>query len=84
MKSIQKGSDMSEQLKCLSASSGSCSGPVEYHRLPNAERAFSRCDKHWEQRLQEDEQDRVNYPDSPMAPAWFDPMNAGERWDDDY
>lgn len=24
------------------------------------------------------------YPDSPCAPAWFDPTYAGESWDSDY
>lgn len=24
---------------------------------------------------------REDYPDSPMAPSWFDPANAGETWD---
>jgi hypothetical protein len=24
------------------------------------------------------------YPDSDVAPAWFDPTYAGERWNDDY
>lgn len=23
-------------------------------------------------------------PLSPIAPSWFDPADAGERWDDDY
>jgi hypothetical protein len=75
---------MSERLECLSEGPTACSGAIEYHRLPNAERAFPRCEKHWQQRVQEDEKHRQNYPDSPMAPGWFDPMNAGERWDDDY
>lgn len=24
------------------------------------------------------------YPDSSVAPSWFDPTYAGERWDSDY
>jgi hypothetical protein len=46
--------------------------------------AFQRCDHHWDLRLQREEELRQVYPDSPIAPAWFDPMAAGERWDDDY
>jgi hypothetical protein len=36
--------------------------------------------EHWER------QERINrdYPDSDVPPAWFDPMAAGERWNDDY
>jgi hypothetical protein len=68
---------------CLEGPEG-CQGDVE-HRMPlsGTGRAFPRCDKHWELRL--DTQERINrdYPDSPIAPAWFDPAAAGERWDDD-
>jgi len=43
-----------------------------------------RCAVHYEEHMET--QDRINrdYPDSPMAPSWFDPADAGERWDDDY
>lgn len=61
-----------------------CRGPVEYRMpLSGTGRAFPRCDRHWEQRL--DRQERINrdYPDSPCAPVWFDPVLAGERWEDD-
>lgn len=64
---------------------GTCSGAVEYRMALSASgRSFPRCDGHWDARL--DEQERINrdYPDSPLAPAWFDPADAGERWDDDY
>ena len=27
---------------------------------------------------------RSDYPDSDIAPTWFDPTYAGERWDADY
>jgi hypothetical protein len=26
----------------------------------------------------------ADWADSDVAPSWFDPMDAGERWDDDY
>ena len=71
-------------LACLDGPSG-CSGAVE-HRMPlsGTGRSFARCDAHWEKRL--DAQERINrdYPDSPVAPSWFDPSFAGERWDEDY
>ena len=31
----------------------------------------------WRRQLNE------RYPDSPVAPEWFDPSYAGESWDDD-
>ncbi len=61
-----------------------CHGPVEYRMaLSGTGRSFPRCDGHWSERL--DAQQRIgrDYPDSPIAPAWFDPANAGERWDND-
>ena len=41
------------------------------------------CSKHadafWAQR----EKTNRDYPDSDIAPAWFDPTYAGERWEED-
>jgi len=69
-------------LECLE-SGPDCSGPVEYRMsLSPSGKSFPRCEHHWERRL--DEQERINrdYPDSPIAPPWFDPSYAGESWDD--
>jgi len=60
-----------------------CEGEVQYRRFGTG-KAFPRCDAHWTQRVALEEQLRQDYPDSPIAPAWFDPEAAGERWDDDY
>ena len=42
------------------------------------------CQRHanrfWDQRLRIER----DYPDSSMAPSWFDPANAGEHWDSDW
>lgn len=60
-----------------------CSGKVEYRMpLSGTGRSFPRCEHHWAKRL--DAQARINhdYPDSPIAPACFDPANAGECWDE--
>ena len=61
-----------------------CAGAVEF-RLPlsGTGRSFPRCDRHWADRLDEQERISRDYPDSPLAPAWFDPMAAGERWDEE-
>ena len=70
--------------ECLDAGPD-CKGPVEYrHALSGTGRSFPRCDHHWSLRL--DAQERINrdYPDSPIAPSWFDESAAGERWDEDY
>lgn len=68
--------------ECLNFEPAECRGTVEYRMaLSMTGRSFPRCDKHWQQRL--DEQERINerYPDSPFAPAGFDPSYAGESWD---
>lgn len=73
-----------EILECLNDyGDGTCSGPVEYRMaLSGTGRSFPRCDKHWSDRL--DEQDRINERYPVLAPADFDPGYAGEHWDDDY
>lgn len=73
-----------ERNECLDVRRGDCRGPVEFRdALTATGKRFPRCDAHWEARL--DEQERINrvYPDSPIAPAWFDPTAAGERWDEE-
>ena len=60
-----------------------CKGPVDYRDALSATGVHHpRCDKHWELAL--DSQAKINetYPDSPIAPSWFDPANAGESWDE--
>lgn len=62
-----------------------CRGPVEYRMpLSGTGRAFPRCDFHWDKRLDAQERHNRSYPDSPVAPGWFDPTYAGESWDEDY
>ncbi len=59
-----------------------CAGAVE-NRLPLTEsgRSFPRCDRHWADRL--DEQERIDRTYPTNAPADFDPSYAGERWDEE-
>ena len=62
----------------------SCSGPVEFHSIdPGRTPAFPRCEKHWGERLARRENSIERYENSDVAPAWFDPADAGERWTDD-
>lgn len=75
-------------LECLSDNGptmSQCLGPVEWHSLdPGRLEAFPRCEKHWGERIEEDQKHKQNYPDSPFAPSWFSPLDAGEHWDEDY
>ena len=61
-----------------------CDGKVEY-RLPLSDtgKSFARCDGHWAKRmiLQADLRQRI--PDTDVPPADFDPLYAGERWNED-
>jgi hypothetical protein len=73
-----------DTLECLNGPTG-CRGTVEYRMaLSGTGKSFPRCDLHWSDRLKEQERIDADYPDSPFAPSWFDPANAGEHWDSDY
>ena len=62
-----------------------CQGPVEYHSVdPGREKAWPRCEYHWGERLRRMEGSLEMYANSDVAPSWFDPTYAGERWDDEY
>lgn len=70
--------------ECLDGPSERCGGAVEYRMALSASgKSFPRCDRHWSERLKEQERIDRDYPDSPNPPSWFDPSAAGERWDDD-
>ena len=74
---------MPEPLQCLDQGGRTpCEGKVELRdALSPTGKMFPRCDKHWELRLEE--QDRINTTYPEQAPADFDPLYAGERWDED-
>jgi hypothetical protein len=74
---------MTEDLRCLDGGRGGCSGPVEYRTTPDRTdgKHFPRCEAHFEKRLAESERTADLRGD--VAPAWFDPSYAGERWDED-
>jgi hypothetical protein len=69
-------------IRCLDASHGDCKGEVQY-RMPLSASGISypRCQAHWEDRLQTQEDINRRYPTLP--PADFDPLYAGESWDED-
>lgn len=60
-----------------------CAGAVEYrYPLSGTGQSFPRCEKHWEERLENEEKLRERYPEH--APSDFDPAYAGEYWGEDY
>ncbi len=60
-----------------------CRGQVDY-RWSGGTRHWPRCEFHIEQRLKAREDSSERYADSDCVPDWFDPADAGERWEDDY
>lgn len=71
--------------QCLEHHKEECSGEVEFRMALSASgKNFPRCEYHWNKRLESHEAHVKVYPDSPIAPSWFDPADAGERWDDEY
>ena len=72
------------QPRCLDeGSSTPCEGIVEYSSLDGL-RFWPRCDTHFNIRLERYEDSIERYASSDVAPSWFDPADAGERWEDDY
>ena len=68
-------------MKCLDGPKG-CEGDVEYRMaLSSTGVQFSRCEKHWDERLQKQDEIYARYPVTP--PSDFDPAYAGERWDEE-
>lgn len=73
--------EVEEKPKCLEEGPD-CQGAVQYRMsLSPTGLSVPRCDKHWSDRLDLDEGLRQRYPE--QTPANFDPLYAGETWDDD-
>jgi len=81
----ENGWEILDASDCLDSHLGNCGGAVEYrYPLSGTGRSFVRCDAHWSERLDRQAEIDRRYPDSPFAPAGFDPTYAGEHWDSDY
>ncbi len=73
-----------EKPECLDRHKGGCKGEVEYRMsLSGTGTPIPRCDHHWQERLDWQETHLMKYPDTDCPPSWFDPMDAGERWNED-
>ena len=73
--------------ECLEYHDGDngCQGPVGYHWNGDpAGKTWPRCTNHQDRRERARDNSIEKYANSDVAPAWFDPADAGERWDDDY
>lgn len=61
-----------------------CRGQVEMHSPGGAARSLPRCEAHAAERARLYERSMERHADSDTAPDWFDPADAGERWNDEY
>lgn len=81
---MSEPSETELELKCIQEPEG-CEGPVEMRASLSATGVpYPRCQSHWYERLDRQAEIRERYPDTDLAPDWFDPLEAGERWNDDY
>ena len=74
-----------DPVECLDAGPDpdECEGPIEYRMaLSGTGISYPRCEKHWHERCVKQDEINARYPYH--QPADFDPLYAGERWDDDY
>lgn len=73
---------MNDELRCIEHGPN-CEGVVENHLNPDRDdfKAFPRCEFHQARRLEQAERNREWQSD--VAPSWFDPTYAGERWDEE-
>lgn len=68
--------------KCLEHRLENCEGNVELRPAMSPTGVwFPRCDKHYAERLEIQSGIEKRYPT--QAPADFDPLYAGESWDED-
>ncbi len=78
---------MTDTLKCLDDHTGGadCEGTTEMrYPLSGTGKSYPRCDGHWKKRLKKQQEINKRYaPFSDVPPAGFDPLYAGERWEDD-
>jgi len=61
-----------------------CEGEVNEWASRSGITTAVRCDHHQMQKEAKLDEIAQRYPDSDVAPNWFDPTYAGERWNDDY
>ena len=83
MTDISPHGDLNDGSECIdSMYEGSCDGATEYRMaLSGTGRSFPRCERHWDMRLQYQDEINQRYPS--QQPADFDPTYAGERWEEE-
>lgn len=68
--------------ECINSHQGNCKGRVELRMsLSGTGQPIPRCDHHWDERLQLEDDLNQRYPVT--APSEWSPLDAGEAWDED-
>ena len=83
----RRGITMDEyEVRCLDdRDEDECVGPVAQHYNGDPDgKTWPRCSLHQNKREEREANSIERYANSDIAPRWFDPADAGERWDDDY
>lgn len=70
--------------ECISFDTAECRGEVEEHSSRSGMTSALRCSFHWNEHNDKLDHISRDFPDSPMAPSWFDPSYAGETWNEEY
>lgn len=71
---------------CIDSDDGSCAGEVfERYTLSGSGMTFPRCEHHYDAYVERTQpiMDAINRRYPVTAPADFDPLFAGERWDEE-
>ncbi len=66
-------------LECLDGPDG-CSGPVTVNAPNHRCAPVPRCERHFARRCERER--RILELEAPCPPDWFDPLDAGESWDE--
>ena len=74
---------MAPDQECLRAHRNDCDGAlgVRYSALGTP---ITECQKHMEESEAKNAATAERYPDTDIAPVWFDESIAGEHWGSDY
>jgi hypothetical protein len=70
-------------MECLDDYQGDCQGPVGYFSNPYSDsfKSWPRCEHHFDIFVDRQREIAQRYPFN--APSDFDPLYAGERWEED-
>lgn len=69
-----------DDLECVNGPEG-CEGEVQYRSPSGKSKPLPRCDKHFDERCEREK--AILELESDVPPDDFDPLDAGESWNED-